>query len=137
MISGVIFTALRSLVNDRCYPSRFPQEDIAPPGTITQATNEPTWPAIRYTVVGAFNAADLDGTADVDTDDTTVQIDVVAKTYGAMITLRDDVINRMQAITDPPNNREPGFETWDADTKTHRAILTYTFFASSSGGVSP
>lgn len=123
MISGVIFTALRSLVNDRCYPSKFEQPD----GTL------PPWPAIRYTVVNANNVPTICGTDDVDTDDTTVQIDVVAKTHGGMVTVRDQVITAMQA-TYPPCIRDSVFETWDTETKTHRCVLTYTFYASSAAG---
>lgn len=136
MISAVVYTALRALVNDRCYPSAFPQEDIAAPGVSTPALVKPTWPAIRYTLIDGSNDATICGTDTVDTDDTTIQIDVVALTYGAMVTLRDQVISALQA-TDPPCTRDGYFETKDPETKTHRGILTYRFFASSLGGVSP
>jgi hypothetical protein len=136
MIGGVIFTALRGLVNDRCYPNAFPQEDIAAPGTSEMPPAKPTWPAIRYTVISVDNEGSVCGTDTTDTDNTTLQIDVVALTYGAMITLRDLVIAALQA-TDPPSQRVGLIETKDAETKTHRCILTYEFQASSPGGVSP
>jgi hypothetical protein len=136
MITGVLFTALRSLVSDRCYPSRFPQEDVAAPGTVAPALSSPTWPAIRCTVVDAEADPTICGTDTVDADNTTVQIDVVAQTHGAMITLRDQVIAALQS-SDPPSTREGYLELWDAETKTHRGILTYQFHASTPGGVSP
>jgi hypothetical protein len=118
MISGVVFTALRSLVADKCYPSAFPQEPL------------PTWPAIRYTIVSEAPIEDLCGTDTVETDDVSVQVDAVARTYGAMIALRDQVITAMMAL-DPPAVRVGGFETYDEETKTHRAILDYVFYPSS------
>jgi hypothetical protein len=133
VIGGVVREALRGLVNDHCYPSRFPQEAIASPGTTTAVLNEPTWPAIRYTLVNAQNDATHCGTDGRDTDNTTVQIDVVAKTYGAMSTLVDEVINALMVV-EPPCLRDGYIEVWDAETKTHRGILTYTFFASTGGG---
>jgi hypothetical protein len=135
-VGAVIRTALRSLVNDRCYPNAFPQEDIAVPGTTVQATNKPTWPAIRYTLTDAQTDPTVYGTDTVDSDNSTVQIDVVALTYGAMISLRDQVIVAMMT-TDPPCTREGYTELKDAETKTHRGILTYQFHASTPGGVSP
>jgi hypothetical protein len=137
MISGVIFTALRALVNDRCYPLRFPQEDIAAPGTESAALVKPTWPAIRFTVVGSIADGTICGSDTMEADSTSVQIDVVAATYGAMVTLRDQVIVALQT-TDPPSIRtDQYFELWDSETRTHRAILSYEFHASSPGGVSP
>lgn len=136
MISGVVFTALRSLVNDRCYPSMFPQEDIPGPGTALVSQTRPTWPAIRYTIVDSLNEPTICGTNSRDTDSTVVQIDVVAVTYGAMVSLADQVIAALLS-TYPPCVRDRYFETYDSETKTHRAILTYIFHASYSGGVSP
>lgn len=137
MIGGVVYTALRGLVNDRVYPNRFPQTMVAPPGSEVPSVDvAPKWPAIRYTVTNANNEADVCGTDDTSTDDTDVQIDVVALTYGAMVSLRDQVISAMQGL-DPPCTREAMFELPDADTMTHRCILTYRFFASTPGGVSP
>lgn len=124
MIEATVFTALRSLVNDRCYPARFPQNEK---GDITTQ-----WPAIRYTVVSAFNDADVCGTDTVDTDDTEIQIDAVAMTHGAMIALRDQVISAMQTTT-PPCIRSGRFETYDPETRTYRATLQFTFHPSSGG----
>lgn len=135
MIPGVLFAALRGLVNDRCYPSAFPQEDIAGVGVSVPGKVKPTWPAIRYTVVDAFNEPTICGTDTTDTDSTTVQIDVVALTYGAVQVLKDQVIAALQPVS-PPCIRERYFEDYDTQTKTHRVILTYIFHAS-YGGVSP
>ena len=124
MIEGVVFTALRSLVSDRCYPNTFEQP---PDGRL------PTWPAIRYTVISSDNAPDICGTDNVGTDDTTVQLDLVAKTHGAVITLRDQVINAMMGL-DPPAVRQSQFQTYDEVTKTHRIVIDYFFSASTVAG---
>jgi hypothetical protein len=123
VIEGQVFTALRSLVNDRCYPSIFPQPEGVPPA----------WPAIRYSVISRVNPTDICGTDDVRTDDTRVQIDIVALTHGAVLSLQDQVITAMMGLT-PPAVREGGFVTFDEETKTHRASLDYLFCASSQGG---
>lgn len=138
MISGVVFTALRGLVNDRCYPNEFPQELINPPKSSTGGSNPnyPTWPAIRYYQLSALNAPCILGTGDEDTDDTTIQIDIVARTYGAMRSLVTQVIAALQD-TDPPCTRDFVFEDYDEETKTHRGILRYTFYASSPAVGSP
>lgn len=124
MVEGVVFTALRSLVGDRCYPNTFEQP---PDGHL------PTWPAIRYTVISSDNVPDICGTDDADTDDTVVQLDIVAKTYGAAVSLRDSVYAAMQGL-DPPAVRQSSFHTYDEDTKTQRIVLTYLFAASSPAG---
>ncbi len=124
---------MRGLVFDRCYPSTFPQVAVATPGTTAATIDSPIWPAIRYTIISGFNGADICGTDTVDTDDTRVQIDVVAKGYGAMVTLRDQVIAALQT-TFPPCTRDGYFETYDADTKTHRGVLDFVFYASAGGG---
>lgn len=122
MIEGVVFTALRSLVNDRCYPLTFLQP---PDGTL------PTWPAIRYTVISSDSLSDICGTEEADTDDAIVQIDVVAKTHGAMLSLRDDVIAAMMEII-PIVTRQNEFQTYDEITKTYRVTLDYLFSGSTT-----
>lgn len=122
MIEGVVYAALASLVNSRCYPVTFPQTDAV------QA-----WPAIRYAVVDAVNEPTICGTDAVDTDSTRVQIDVCAKTHGAAVALRDQVITALMS-TDPPCVRDgSGFQTYDTETKVFRVTLDYLFHASSSG----
>lgn len=127
MISGVVFEALKGLVPNavspvtwRCYPNTFMQPD----GKL------PVWPAIRYQLISSDNVPDICGTDTMDTDDTRVQVDGAAKTYGGMITLRDGIIAAMQA-TDPPCVRDGLFETYDDETKTHRVSLDFIFYASS------
>jgi len=121
-IPSLIYQELRALVSDRVYPNRFPQGNALP-----------VWPAIRYTIVFSDPAASICGTdPDVAADDTRVQIDIVAETYSGMRTLKANVITALDA-TDPPSKREPGgFETFDEETRTHRAVLDYTFHPSSA-----
>lgn len=122
MIEGVVYTALKGLVSDRCYPVTFPQPLGLPP-----------WPAIRYTVVSRVNAPDICGTDDVDTDDTRVQVDAVALTHGAVSALRDQIIAAMMGLT-PPAVRDGGFSTYDEETKTYREVLDFIFSASTPAG---
>jgi hypothetical protein len=120
MISGVLYTALRGLVSDRVYPSTFLQPD----------GNLPVWPAIRYTFIDYTPAIEICGTDDGATDDARVQIDIVAKSYGAMVALRTQVTTALMNV-DPPAVRERGFETYDTETRTHRAVLEFAFYPSS------
>lgn len=120
-IPDLIYQSLRALVADRIWPNRFGQPD-----------GSPVWPAIRYTIVVNDPAASLCGTDDEDTDDVIVQFDIVAATYAAMRTLKAQLITALDN-TDPPCSRQPGgFETWDAETKTHRAVLDFRFQQSSA-----
>jgi hypothetical protein len=119
VISAVLFTALRGLVSDRVYPSTFVQPD----------GNLPAWPAIRYTFIDSVPGIEICGTDDGATDDAQVQIDVVAKSYGAMVALRSQVVIALMNVA-PPAVRTSGFETYDTETKTHRAVLEYSFYPS-------
>jgi len=121
MIPGVVYTALKALVADRCYPSTFPQSP----------TNDAIWPAIRYTIISADPVPDICGTDTGETDQTTVQVDYVAKTHGAAVALREQGRAALMA-TFPPCTRQNGFEIYDSETKTHRATDDYLFQPSSS-----
>lgn len=120
MISGAIYTALQGFVNGRCYANEFPQ----PPEL-------QVWPAIRFQLTGAEAHAAVCGTGSVDTDTSDYQIDVVAKTFGAMITVRNQVIAALIDF-DPPAGRDGMFELTDEQTKTHRCVLLYSFHPSST-----
>ncbi len=129
----VIFARLASLVANKCYPNTFPEELIAPPGTVPSTPNRPTWPAIRYQEISTFNPPDIKGTGDEDTDDKTYQIDVVAAHWGTMHALVRQVISALQDTT-PPCTRDFQIEAFDTETKTHRGILRYTFYSSTPAG---
>lgn len=116
MIGGIVFETLQGLVDGRCYPNTFPQG------------RTPTWPAIRYIVTDSLPTPDVCGTDLGETDETRVQVDCVALTYGAVIILRDQVIVAMQ---NPLCIREGMFETYDSETKTHRVVIEFTFHPSS------
>jgi len=120
VITGVVYSALKDLVDERCYPSTFPQPK----------SGDPVWPAIRYTVITTEPIPDICGTDTGDTDEISVQIDYVAKTHGAVVALRDQ--GRIALLmTFPPCTRGAGFETYDSETKTHRATDDYQFHPSS------
>lgn len=122
MIEAVIFTALKGLVSNRCYPSTFPQ---TPEGQLATRL-----PAIRYNVIAVDPVRDVCGTDDVSTDDTHVQIDAIAASHPEVLTLRDQIVAAL-ANTDPPCAREGGFVTFDEATRTHRVELDYVFSPSS------
>jgi hypothetical protein len=119
-----VLGALRGLVADRCYPATFPQDEE---GNLTNK-----WPAIRYTIVSSIPAPDVCGSGDDDSaDDTRVQIDCVAKTFGAADALRLQVIAALADI-DPPCLRENSSgPLFDAETRTYRAVADYSFYPSS------
>lgn len=112
IIDGVVFQALKGLVDNRCYPNTFPQGQL------------PVWPAIRYTLVSADPGPTVCGTDEGDADEYRVQIDCVDKSYGGAASLRDQVIATMQTV-DPPTTRDTIFEDYDSETKTHRATVDY------------
>ncbi len=116
----VIKPALSALVGGRVHAATFPQEPLAP-----------SWPAIRFTVVSDTPFPDQCGSEDEPTDDVRVQLDVVALTYDVMKTLKSSVIAAMASVT-PGCERTGGFETFDAETKTHRAMIEYVFHPSST-----
>jgi len=120
-VPEVLYQELRALVADRAYPNTFPQGDALP-----------VWPALRYTIVSNDVAGSLCGTNNEDTDDVRVQVDIVATTYSGMRLLKSQVLTTLEE-TDPPCSRQPGgFETYDAETKTHRAVVDYLFQQSSA-----
>lgn len=122
MIEGAIYGALKGLVANRCYPITFEQ-----PGDAL-----PVWPAIRYTIVSSVSEVDICGTDTVDTDDVRVQLDLVAKTHGAVVALRDQVITAMMALAIPAR-RESTQQEYDQETKTYRVIMDYLLSQSSNG----
>jgi hypothetical protein len=119
-IPSVIFSALGPLVNGRMFPGTFPE-------TVPEFSN---WPAIRSTLVSSDNAATICGTDTVATDDTRIQLDIVDATYSGMLSLRNAVITTLMTL-EPPCMRMGLQEVYDADSKTHRAILDVTFQQSS------
>jgi hypothetical protein len=121
VITDLIYQRLRGLVADRIWPNRFAQGDPLP-----------TWPALRYTVVSRDTVVSLCGTTSEADDDVRVQIDIVAKTYTQMDTLKAQVIAALDG-TDPPCTRQSGgFETYDVETTTHRAVIDFLFQQSSA-----
>lgn len=124
-LETAIFTALRSLVSDRVYPSTFPQ-----------APSIPVWPAIRYTFISIEPVVDILGDGDDTTADSRIQIDAVASTFTAARYLRLEIMNVMR-LFDPPAILEFSSAEYDADSKTHRSILDYAFYPSSETGDSP
>jgi hypothetical protein len=120
MVSAVVFTALRPLVADRVYPSTFLQPD----GSL------PVWPAICSTIYNVEPDVTICDDDAATTATPHAQIEVAAKSYGAMIALRNQIFAAL-ANVDPPARCENYFDTYDTRSKTHRAVLDYTFHPSS------
>jgi tRNA threonylcarbamoyladenosine modification (KEOPS) complex Pcc1 subunit len=116
----MLYATLGPLVAGRCYPLEFPQ-----------AANGPIWPAIRYSVVEETPEASVCGTNTGVDDQVRVQLDIVARDYSAMRTLKTAVLQALTSVS-PPHTRDAGFEMFDAETKTHRAVLFVTFQPSSA-----
>jgi len=118
--SEALHAALSTLVAGRVYPVMFPQEPL------------PTWPAIRYTPVGGSTNPDVCGSGDGTLDDVQVQIDCVADTYLAARTLQQQVRTALMAFTPPAVADGAPLFDYDAETRTHRAIQTFTLYPSSA-----
>jgi Protein of unknown function (DUF3168) len=112
-----IFTALGPLVSNRVYPLTFPQDP-----------DVPVWPAIRYTPTGG--AMQFTSCGDANDPDVTIQIDVVAATFAALLPLVGSVKTAFNTFSIPAVlENSPGFD-YDAETKTHRAVMIYTLAGS-------
>lgn len=120
MIDAVVRAACKSIFSGRFYPDTFLQKD----GGL------PQWPAGRYTIISADNTETVCGTDDQSTDDTRVQIDVVANTYDERETKTSAVIAAMMNL-EPPASRVGLFKTFDEETRTYRTVLDYLFQPSS------
>lgn len=123
MIDAVFYAAVKDVFDGRLYPGSFPQT--------VEGVGLSRLPAGRYQIVSATNAADICGTGTRDTDDTRIQLDIVASDWDALIGRVDAVIAAL-AMTDPPCTRDNYFTTFDVETRTHRAAMDFVFYASSA-----
>ena len=123
MIDAVIRAALKTEFDGRVYAGEFPQT--------VDGVGVSRLPAARFQIISATNPPDVCGTGGRDTDDTRVQIDVVASDWATLQTKVDAVIAALTA-TDPPCVREGYFTTVDEATRVHRAVMDFVFYASSA-----
>lgn len=106
---ATLFVALGGLVANRCYPHSFPQSPALP-----------TWPAIRYTIVGGVVYKANEG--NTGTDDVRVQVDIVAASYDQAAALSTQVRTALEALDYPAVlNTAPAY-SFDPETKTHRYL---------------
>ncbi len=117
--AAALFTALSGLVSGRVYPVTFPQSPL------------PTWPAIRYTPVGGEVHPDVCGSGDGAEDDVRVQIDAVAETFAAAVSLNTAIRAAMMAFTPKAVADGPPLYEFDPELKVHRAIQDFTLYPSS------
>ncbi len=117
-VETTIFTALKGLVANRCYPHSFPQSPALP-----------TWPAIRYTVAGGVvYTANQGNTGE---DDVRVQIDIVAGSYDQAATLSVQVRAALEALDGSTVLNSAPVYMFDFETKTHRYMHDWQFCPSS------
>jgi hypothetical protein len=117
MIEEDIVTALAPLVAGRVHPIVFPQ----PPAT-------PVWPAIRYTLISRTPVATICGSS-MTADDDRFQLDVVAPSYSALLSLVPQVKAAAETLPVPAVVQNE-FQAYDAETKTYRALLDFIVYHS-------
>jgi hypothetical protein len=113
-----IHAKLAPIVSSRAFPVTFPQEPL------------PTWPAIRYTPTGG--AVQQTSCGDADAPDLSIQIDAVATKFADVVALSGQIKTAMKAFSVPAVLENSPIFDYDAETKTHRAILSYTIAGSSN-----
>lgn len=106
-----------SPLKGRVYPNTLPQQF--------------TYPAIRFQTVSQVPFVDLCGDGDEETDETHIQIDVVDNEYDPMMALVRSVRAAM-ATFDPPAILDFFNTDFDAETRSHRGLLEYSFHGSTS-----
>lgn len=116
-----LFAALRSLVDDRVYQDTFPQSPAIP-----------TWPSIRYTVIGGVATPDICGGGLEGTDDIRIQIDAVALSSKERNTLRVAVRNALLGFTPPAVIDATSQSSYDSETKTFISTQDFIFYGSST-----
>jgi hypothetical protein len=114
-----IHAKLAPLVANRAFPVTFPQQPL------------PTWPAIRYTPTGG--TVQQTSCGDADEPDLSIQIDAVdVKFVDGLLPLVEQIKTAMKAFSVPAVLENSPIFDYDAETKTHRAILSYTIAGSSN-----
>jgi hypothetical protein len=112
MIQSDLFAALATTFSNRLYPSVAPQNTARPYGVYSRVSQQ---------------AATIHGTNGA--KETQIQLDVYADTYGAAVNLADlaAAAIRSAGFASVQTNAVDEYET---DTKLHRVILEFTFWAS-------
>lgn len=118
-IEADIYTALNSLVDQRCYPLVFP---LTPP--------RPAWPAIRYSFVSSVPEPGLCGDTGYEAAAIRVQLDCVDTSFLDARALGGLVMAAME-LFDPPAILENAASLYDAETKTFIETLDYVIHPSS------
>jgi hypothetical protein len=96
-----------------------------------QPQAKPTWPALRFTIIGGAIYHDLEGAGDEETDDVRVQIDVVAETTAARREIWNAVRAAMKAYPQPAVLQGSPAFSYDGETKTYRAMGDFIIHGSS------
>lgn len=111
MIQSDLFAALSATFSTRLYPSVAPQNTARPYGVYSRISQAPA----------TIHAGGL--------RETQMQIDVYADTYGAAVNLAElaAAAIRNASLASVQTN---AVDEYEADTKLHRVILEFTFWAS-------
>jgi len=113
--NAALFAALSPLVSGRVYPVLFPQQPL------------PVWPAIRYTPAGGTTHHTSCGTSAE--DDATVQIDCVAETPDAAMTLAASARTAIESAASLTAHADgPPLAEFDAETRTWRTLQRFTLY---------
>src|SRR5262245_32500319 len=120
-IEADLYTALGSLVSNRCYP-------IALPLNLPY----PERPAIRYTLIAATPAIALCGDSGDESADYRVQLDCIAGSFKDARALRDSVLGAMASFS-PPAVLQGSFSQFDPETKCYTEVLDYAVYISAPG----
>lgn len=121
-IASDLFALLAPLVGDRVFRDTFGQPD-----------DLPQWPAIRFQIFDSQSEQTICGSDTEDTDDVSVQIDIVASTGLQADAIASQVIELMFTFPIPAVRTAKRADPYDAPTKTFRASLDYLLSQSSDG----
>lgn len=108
MIETSVYTTLKNLVNNRCYPLQMPQN--------------PTFPAIVYTRIANTPINVLDRPPTI--DQVRLQIDAYAKTYTAAKDLGKQVRDAMESATFKATLQTDD-DFFEAETDLYRVSLDF------------
>jgi hypothetical protein len=120
-VESDLVTSLSDLVGDRLYPNTFPQPEVGPP----------TYPMMRYNIIGTEIDPDICGDGDETTDSVRVQLDIVSDVYLNAMAIRSLVRDAMHTHASPATLEDSNSD-FDVETKAHRIRMDYVIYLSST-----
>lgn len=114
-----LFETLKDLVANQVRPDTFPQSTTA------------IWPAIRFSIITGQVYESIHDDGDEETDDTLIQLDMVALSATKRDALWAAVRTRMNTFDPPARLQGVPRTSYDADTKTYMCSADYMIHPSS------